>query len=862
MIKILLKITLLLFFLCAKLSFGQGSVCADVNGENGADPFCSTTGVLFPNCHGGSPECTRGAEFGPDYGCLLDQPFPAWYYLQIEDSGSLTFSIVQTANEDGTGSQLDVDFICYGPFVDPVTPCTTDLIAENIIDCSFDPRYDEIMTIPNAVSGEYYLVLITNYSEYEGFISFRQTSGNGSTDCSILEAVLGPNQHVCGFAEITLDGATEEAVSYEWYFFNEVTQLFEVIQGETNPTYIVANEGKYQLLIKDAEGNSETDEIIITYNDIPVIENRPLDITLCEVSAGSAEFNFTNNTSLILGSQNPEEFLITYYLSQEDADQKQNVIPETYATTATTIFARIENVNLESCYATTSFELFINLAPDLSNDVYGFTICENLDNTPNQGTLMISEIQENLVNEEGDSVLLLEDEESLTSQDVTISYYRSVSDAVLGINSINDGDLIGEGEIIFMKVQNNQSIDPTGCFNTDSIAEIHVAIGQIPEVNTVVSDLVECAISVEDQDAAIFDLTQKNTDVSVSNNPIGSQVFYYASQSDFDDGVFIDNPSDFQNYINPQSIIGAVIDSTRGCEILVSTRFDLRVEALPTLTDGNAFLGIQKVCVFSDGTVQENIMLGEDIGAIDGETYIYDWTPDNVDADNDGNEDAIYFIDNLSDKQEYSVEITRVNSSGRGVICSNAINPETMEDYSFTLIPTATPESVGFEIKEPSFSGNYTITALPEISIGDLSDLEYSLDDGVSYQDSAVFYDVPVGDYVIVVRNKFGCLPIEIRSELIQLLDFPLFFTPNGDRVHDTWNIINLEDQAGSALIYIFDRHGKLLKQLRSNAEGWDGTYNGVSMPSSEYWFRVEFNEPGDPNMRRRVFTGSFSLIR
>ncbi len=176
--------------------------------------------------------------------------------------------------------------------------------------------------------------------------------------------------------------------------------------------------------------------------------------------------------------------------------------------------------------------------------------------------------------------------------------------------------------------------------------------------------------------------------------------------------------------------------------------------------------------------------------------------------------------------------------------------------------------SVSYTIQEESFAGSYTITAVPEIAIGELEDFEFRLDRnplGVGfveyrpYQSSPVFTNVPPGDYFITARHIAGCS--EVQSLVIMILGYPKYFTPNGDGFHDTWSLINIEGQPG-ALIYIFDRYGKLLKQIRPGGPGWDGTYNGKIMPSSDYWFRVEFNEPRDPNMRRRTFAGSFSLIR
>ncbi|GAA4271121.1 T9SS type B sorting domain-containing protein [Aquimarina gracilis] len=176
-------------------------------------------------------------------------------------------------------------------------------------------------------------------------------------------------------------------------------------------------------------------------------------------------------------------------------------------------------------------------------------------------------------------------------------------------------------------------------------------------------------------------------------------------------------------------------------------------------------------------------------------------------------------------------------------------------------------------VAEESFAGSYTITTALTTTPTDIqalgfTDFEYRLDRDLGngfieyrpYQDSPVFENVPPGDYQVAARYR-GCPVSERISDIFMILGYPKYFTPNGDGFHDTWSLINIENQP-AALIYIFDRYGKLLKQLRPGGEGWDGTYNGKLMPSSDYWFRVEFNEPTDPNMRRRVFAGNFSLIR
>ena len=59
-------------------------------------------------------------------------------------------------------------------------------------------------------------------------------------------------------------------------------------------------------------------------------------------------------------------------------------------------------------------------------------------------------------------------------------------------------------------------------------------------------------------------------------------------------------------------------------------------------------------------------------------------------------------------------------------------------------------------------------------------------------------------------------------------------------------------------IITIYNRFGKLLKQLNPESSGWDGTFNGEQMPSTDYWFKVEYTED---NIRKE-FKSHFSLKR
>ena len=88
----------------------------------------------------------------------------------------------------------------------------------------------------------------------------------------------------------------------------------------------------------------------------------------------------------------------------------------------------------------------------------------------------------------------------------------------------------------------------------------------------------------------------------------------------------------------------------------------------------------------------------------------------------------------------------------------------------------------------------------------------------------------------------------------IFVLDYPRFFTPNGDSYNDFWKIKN-SAKYPNMLLYIFDRYGKLITQVNPKGNGWDGTYNGRPVPAEDYWFSIILEN-------NRIIKGHFALLR
>ena len=89
------------------------------------------------------------------------------------------------------------------------------------------------------------------------------------------------------------------------------------------------------------------------------------------------------------------------------------------------------------------------------------------------------------------------------------------------------------------------------------------------------------------------------------------------------------------------------------------------------------------------------------------------------------------------------------------------------------------------------------------------------------------------------------------------VINYPHFFTPNGDGVNDTWNIKDLKGQSIS-LIYIFDRYGKLIKKIKPSGQGWDGTYENTLLQADDYWFSINYQKNGE----EKEFKSHFTLKR
>ncbi|MCF8319709.1 MAG: T9SS type A sorting domain-containing protein [Flavobacterium sp.] len=208
------------------------AVCNNAYVCNTANSLCSALGVPFANTHQGIQ-----AQAGNSYGCLGTRPNPTWFYLPISRAGNINLMIQQSTDISfvNTAGSLDVDYICYGPFTNPTTPCNGQLTADKIVSCSFSASANEYPVIPNAQPGQYYLIMTTNFSNRAGFIKITEMSSTvGAINCSGLR--------LNAFLDMNSNGTQDTG---EQNF--PLGQFHYEMNQNGNPYHLIAPSGVYNI---------------------------------------------------------------------------------------------------------------------------------------------------------------------------------------------------------------------------------------------------------------------------------------------------------------------------------------------------------------------------------------------------------------------------------------------------------------------------------------------------------------------------------------------------------------------------------------------------------------------------------------
>jgi len=190
--------------------------------------------------------------------------------------------------------------------------------------------------------------------------------------------------------------------------------------------------------------------------------------------------------------------------------------------------------------------------------------------------------------------------------------------------------------------------------------------------------------------------------------------------------------------------------------------------------------------------------------------------------------------------------LTVSNPDNYTVVATNLTTGCVSEPVTATVI-NSQKAFVSYTVSN-AFDNNQIITV---IATGAGNNYEYQIDGG-PFQDSPIFENQNyVLEHTIVVRDKNDCGSTSLNAVVV---NYPKLFTPNGDSYFDTWMVYGIS-QLKNVRLFIYNRYGKLLTQLNSKNESWDGTLNNAPLPADDYWFTISYTENGNSKEFRSHFT-------
>jgi gliding motility-associated-like protein len=766
-----------------------------------------------------------------------------------DDQDGFLIINLENRNTEMIGSTLDRTIIFFNTQADAdantnsiTTPLTYNAQTEDII-----------ARIENSLTGcfvtETIPIIINTLPEFTTITDFRICEN--ATD-NIGDFILSTKD-----AEI-LNGQTGKQV---FYFTNEndanngnsSIDKFANFQNTSNPQQIFVR-------VENDTDNScfGVSSFMVEVGTNPLF-NEPLDLFICDdMSNDTAETIDLDIIATEITNGINESLDITFYTTIEDAEGSTNPVSSQFTNTSNPqeIFVQVNNGSI--CTSITSFIINIIPVPIVSNSD-PFEQCDvDFDGNVNWN---LTDAEVNILD--------------IRQDNIAVAYFETIQDAEDDTNPIVTSENFNNTtnpQTIYLKVTNTISncpvilpielivnLPPTFnafsnyeiCDNTDNSFDLNI-------INDIVVDSMDNISityfpSLQDatdqtnilNTAYTYQTTNDTIHARIEDTILGC-ISFYPFQLIINGLPIANAPSDLENCddnfdellnfdleTQTASILGnqsntvytvtyhnsldEAIDSsnalsspyTAGNNETIFARVTNTVTACFSTTSFNTIINPLPLTDILDQTIcPENfpLVVSADTGFTD-DTYL--WSTNEV-----GTEIEITEIGT------YSVTVTTVD----GCSVTSTFNVIESEPATIDVVET-------IDFSDPN---NVTVT------ISGIGDYLYQLDD-FEPQDSNLFENVGLGYHTLTIIDRNGCASV---TKEILVIDAPKFFTPNNDGAFDTWHISGVETLPGT-VVYIFDRYGKLLKELPFNSRGWNGTYNGNLMPATDYWFTADVRQGG-----------------
>ncbi|WP_052184187.1 T9SS type B sorting domain-containing protein [Psychroserpens sp. Hel_I_66] len=300
---------------------------------------------------------------------------------------------------------------------------------------------------------------------------------------------------------------------------------------------------------------------------------------------------------------NEEGTLISYHNTLEDAQNSDNALNTnyTYLTNNDTLFIRLENP-ITGCWTTYNFDLIVNALP-IANIPSTVLACDDISN---DGQEVID--------------LSLQNEEVFGSQpntEFSVSYFNSEINANDNSSSLPNDYLASNGEIIYVRVENNL----TGCY---SITQFDVIIYEYPQP---AQPIILCDADYDE--TTTFDLTSSETDLYTSI-PDYITISYFENLDDVETNENeITNPTNYSNLSNPQTVYIKAFNALANCYSVVP--LDLIVNLPPAINEFGTF----EICDNTNTSFDLNTI--NSIIVNDNTDVLFSYYEDITDAENSTN---------------------------------------------------------------------------------------------------------------------------------------------------------------------------------------------------------------------------------
>lgn len=630
----------------------------------------------------------------------------------------------------------------------------------------------------------------------------------------------------------------------------------------------------YKILSKVNNNCQGLGQFYLQINSTPIVSSNSLS-PINECDTGDIDGNYTNGSNKNIDltqtvdeifqgtTQDKNDFDVSFYKTASAAasgditstdyisapTQFTNDIPVGFSEgdiVTQTIFVRVENKTTGCTNPHASFEVIINPLPIITTAIPNLSVCDigTKDGNVRNGLGQNIDI----------SVRDLDILNGKNATDFTITYHKTQADlkdlSSTGIDknsydsdpartTINATTKISE-ENLFIRIVDNIS----GCAFDQST--LTVIVNPEPTFETI-SNLSECDNNDDGDDAngiiQTIDLDGKTLEIlGTSQNQDDYIVTFHSNQIDASTGDH-KLASPYENSIPIETIYVRIQNKNTLC-VNDDANFQVIINSLPDF-----IVSTPQILCLNNTPLKLYVENPMDV-------YSYVWTDEN------GN--IISTADNADATAagKYKVVATTTNGTmctREEIIVISESNTAVLENSFITIVDEG--NNIGSK-------NNLSIsidTINNDLGPGDYQFAILNTDDNsrtpfIGFQDEPLFENLEGGIYQIIVNDKNGCSPDE--TLLVSVIQFPKFFTPNEDGDNDFWVVKGAnKDFYPNSSINIFNRYGKLVAQLEVDDQGWDGTYNGKTLSSDDYWYNITLI-PADDTKPTINKTGNFSLIR